>query len=64
MHFTRWVGGSTEGAQTSQPRATPWEYRNAGVEIKEERFVERARGEGFAVEIGLGGSDALGVERG
>ena len=37
---------------------------DAGVEIEEKRFVERARGEGFAVEIGLGGGDALGEERG
>ena len=25
MHFVRWVGGSTKGAEPSQPRATPWE---------------------------------------
>ena len=37
---------------------------DAGVQIEEERFVERARSEGFAVEFGLGGGDALGEERG
>ena len=35
-----------------------------GVQIEEERFVGRTRGEGFAVERGLGGGDALGEERG
>ena len=36
---------------------------NAGVQIEEEGFVEQATGECFAVEIGLGGGDALGEQR-
>jgi len=33
------------------------------VQIEEEGFVERATGECFAVEIGLGGGDALSEQR-
>ena len=63
----RWRLGPADGDFDDPPASGPVGHEfaaDAGVEIEDESFVERAGGERSSVEIGLGQRDPLGEQRG